>query len=128
MQIFVADGHGEDLSSLYEWLLGEDELRGLVRLGRRPIGETELGSAVDLITVALGAGGAGSVLSSALTTWLSARRTSAKVTVEVGDRSVTFEIDTVRDATALLEQVLRADRDDATGRHDAVGDNAGRNA
>lgn len=79
----------------------------------RPIGETELGSAGDLLVVALGAGGAGSVLSSALITWLKTRRTSAKITVEAAGRSVTLEIDTLRDATPLLEEVLRAGRDDA---------------
>ncbi|MFB8203130.1 effector-associated constant component EACC1 [Kitasatospora purpeofusca] len=108
-RIAIAGGDPEDLPSLYEWLVGEDELRGLVRISQRPIGQTELGSAVDLLTVALGAGGAGSVLSSALITWLRARRTSAKVTVEAEGRSVTLEIETLRDVSALLEQVLGTD-------------------
>ncbi|WP_405578389.1 hypothetical protein [Streptomyces sp. NBC_01092] len=114
MRIAVVGGDGEDLSSLYEWLTGEDELRGLVRVGRRPIGETELGSAVELLTVALGAGGAGSVLSASLITWLKTRRTSAKITVETADRSISLEIDTVSDAMPLLEQVLRAGDDNDT--------------
>ncbi|MFE3585796.1 effector-associated constant component EACC1 [Streptomyces vinaceus] len=109
VRIATAGGDPEDLASLYEWLVSEDELRGRVRVSRRPIGQTELGSAVDLLTVALGAGGAGSVLSSALITWLKARRTSAKITIEVEGRSVTLEIDTVRDVSVLLEQVLGTD-------------------
>ncbi|SEE28248.1 MULTISPECIES: effector-associated constant component EACC1 [Streptomyces] len=112
-RIAIVGGCDGDLPSLYQWLTGEDELRGHVRVARRPMRETDLGSAGDLLTVALSAGGAGSVLSSALITWLKTRRTSAKITVEAGNRSITLEIDTLRDATALLEQVLRADRDDA---------------
>ncbi|MFF3068802.1 hypothetical protein [Kitasatospora sp. NPDC057936] len=115
-RIAITGGDPEDLSSLYEWLVSEDELRGMVRVSRRPIGQTELGSAVDLLTVALGAGGAGSVLSSALVTWLKARRTSAKITVEAEGRSVTLEIDTLRDVSALLEQVLGADDRHGTDR------------
>ncbi|MCT7353867.1 hypothetical protein N4P33_17070 [Streptomyces sp. 15-116A] len=112
-RIAIAGGDDGDLPSLHQWLTGEDGLRGSVRVGMRPIGETELGSAGDLLVVALGAGGAGSVLSSALITWLKTRRTSAKITVEAAGRSVTLEIDTLRDATPLLEEVLRAGRDDA---------------
>ncbi|MFD8595210.1 hypothetical protein ACFV1L_09435 [Kitasatospora sp. NPDC059646] len=108
----VGDEDGDGLSSLHAWLVAQDGLRGRVRVERRPIGATELGAAVDLLSVALGAGGAGSVLGTALVTWLRSRRTSAKITVQVGDRSVTLEIDTLRDTTALLEQVLRQGLDD----------------
>ncbi|GAA1236526.1 hypothetical protein GCM10009665_28340 [Kitasatospora nipponensis] len=55
-RISVVDGSGEELSSLYAWLVDEDELRGRGRAVRRSIGENELGSAVDLLTVAVGAG------------------------------------------------------------------------
>jgi hypothetical protein len=78
---------------------------------QRPIGETELGSATDLLTVALEAGGAGSVLASTLVTWLRTRRTSARITVESAGRSVTLAIQTIADIAPLLEQVLRAGDD-----------------
>ncbi|KDN82164.1 effector-associated constant component EACC1 [Kitasatospora cheerisanensis] len=115
-RIGVVGGDGDELSSLYTWLVDEDGLRGRVRVERRPIGATELGAAVDLLSVALGAGGAGSVLGTALVTWLRSRRTSARITVEVGERSVTLEIDSLRDTRALLEQVLRQGLDEGDGR------------
>lgn len=110
-RIRITGGDGDDLAVLGEWLGGEDELRGRVRTIRRPIGETELGSATDLLTVALEAGGAGSVLASALVTWLRTRRTSARITVESAGRSVTLDIDTIADVAPLLEQVLQAGND-----------------
>jgi hypothetical protein len=110
--IRIAGADSEDLlTALSEWLNGDEELHGRVRTIRQPIGETELGSAIDLLAVALGAGGAGSVLASALVTWLRTRRTSAKITVESGGRSITLDIQTVGEVAPLLEQVLQADND-----------------
>lgn len=106
-RISIEPGDTDDLVALSEWLNGEEELRGRVRTVFGTIGETDLGSAVELLSVALGAGGAGSVLTSALVTWLKTRRTSAKITVEAEGRSVTLDIETVGDVAPLLEQVLR---------------------
>jgi hypothetical protein len=106
-RIRIEGGDGEDFAALGEWLSDEEELRGRVRTIRRPIGETELGSVTDLLTVALEAGGAGSVLASALITWLRTRRTSARITVECAGRSVTLDIHTIDDVAPLLERVLQ---------------------
>jgi hypothetical protein len=110
--ISIEAGDAEDLVALSEWLSGEDELRGRVRTVLGPIGETELGSVPDLVTVALSAGGAGSVLASALVTWLKTRRTSAKITVKAESRSVTLDIQTLSDVAPLLEQILRIGNED----------------
>ncbi|MBU3066405.1 hypothetical protein KO481_33400 [Nocardia sp. NEAU-G5] len=115
-RIEIDGGDGEDLAALNEWLSGEEDLRGRVRGIRHPIGETELGSAIDVLTVALGAGGAGSVLAASLITWLKTRRTSAKITVTCARRSVTLDIRTVEDVAPLLEQILRdEDREPGDG-------------
>lgn len=58
-QIRVVGGTPEELSELGSWLAGEKELRGQVRAVSSQISETELGAIPDLLTVALGAGGAG---------------------------------------------------------------------
>jgi hypothetical protein len=110
-QIRIAGGTGEDLSALAAWLTAEDGLRGRVRLVSSPISETELGSIPDLINVALGAGGAGTVLASSLITWLQSRRTTAKITVESAGRSISLDIKTVREVTPLLEQILHINDD-----------------
>jgi len=105
-QIRIADGRSDDLIALREWLSNEDELRGRVRVVDTPPGETELGALPELLTVALGAGGAGTVLASSIATWLRTRRTSAKVTIKSGDRSVTLEIETADDLVPLLREIL----------------------
>jgi hypothetical protein len=110
-QIWMTDGAGGELAALGEWLQGEDELRGRVRAVPRRIGETELGPVTELLTVALGAGGAGTVLASSLKTWLLTRRTTAKVTVEHGGRSVTLDVETVGEVGPLLEQILKIGHD-----------------
>ncbi len=110
-QIWITGGTGGDLAALGEWLRDENELRGRVRTVHGPVGETELGSVTELLTVALGAGGVGTVLASSLKTWLVTRRTTAKLIVESDGRSVTLDIQTVGEVTPLLEQILKAGDD-----------------
>lgn len=107
-QIRVTDASGDGLRELASWLSDDDDLRGRVKVVRGPIGETELGSLPELLTVALGAGGAGTALAAALRTWLLTRRTTARITVEAEGRSVSLDIQTVGDVTPLLEQILKA--------------------
>jgi hypothetical protein len=111
-QIRITGGTGEELAALGEWLGSEADLRGRVRTVHGPIGKTELGSITDLLTVALGTGGAGTVLASSLKTWLVTRRTTAKITVESAGRSVTLDIQTVGAMAPLLDQILKTDDDD----------------
>jgi Effector Associated Constant Component 1 len=112
VQIRSAGGSGEELTALGDWLASEDELRGRLQIAGNPVGDTELGSIPDLLTVALGTGGAGTVLASSLITWLQTRRTTAKITVESAGRSITLDIQTVGEVAPLLRQILRAGDDD----------------
>ncbi|WP_327640833.1 hypothetical protein OHB24_21295 [Kribbella sp. NBC_00482] len=109
--IRVAGGNDADLIALHDWLNTEDELRGRVGIAEGVIGESELGSLPELLTVAFSAGGAGTVLASSLITWLKTRQTTAKITVESDGRSVTFDITTAHDVRPLLEEVLRSSDD-----------------
>jgi hypothetical protein len=111
-RISLVGGTSEQLADLREWLNTEDLLRGRVRAVSRPIGATELGPVTDLLTVALGAGGAGTVLVSSLKTWLQTRRTTAKITVQSAQRSVTVDIQTVGAVTTMLEQILKAEHEE----------------
>lgn len=110
-QIRIVGGSGGELAALDEWLQDEEELRGRIRTVHGAIGETELGPVVELLTVALGTGGAGTVLASSLRTWLLTRRTTAKVVVESAGRSVTLEVQTADEVAPLLEQILKAGDD-----------------
>jgi hypothetical protein len=111
VQIRIIGGTSEDLTALGEWLKEENELRGAVRVAHGRIGDTQLGSVTEMLTVALGSGGAGAVLASSLKTWLATRRTAAKLTVESAGRRVTLDIETISEVVPLLEQILRANDD-----------------
>lgn len=111
VQIQIVGNVGGELAELGEWLQNEDELRGRIGAVHATIGDTELGSVVELLTVALGAGGAGTALAAALKTWLMTRRTTAKIIVKSAGRSVTLDIHNTNDIGPLLEQILKADGD-----------------
>jgi hypothetical protein len=110
--IRIADGTVGDLTALAEWLNDESELRGRCHIIRSSVLETELGSVPELLTVELGAGGAGTVLASSLVTWLQTRKTNVKIEVKADGREVVLDIETVRDVTPLLQQILRMNDDD----------------
>jgi len=79
--VSLVEGRPDDLYSLFDWLQRHDELRGRIRtLSRRP-GPHEMGGAGEILSVALGSGGAGAVLAGSLATWLQTRR--ARISVEL---------------------------------------------
>jgi Effector Associated Constant Component 1 len=112
VQIRVSGGDDiEEVSDLWEWLRGERELAGAVRAVRSVPGETELGGAFDMLTVAVGSGGAGTVVAKSLIAWLRTRHASVVVIVATETRTVTIkacdlDADTV---VPLLRQVLSDD-------------------
>src|SRR6185437_3986301 len=110
--IRVIGGDPDVAGSLAQWLASERELRGAVRPMASPIAETQLGAVIEIITVALGSGGAGSVLASSFITWLRTRPTHAKFLIESRGRSVELDIHTLEDVRPLLEQLLGAVADD----------------
>ncbi|MFE4552445.1 hypothetical protein [Streptomyces sp. NPDC056785] len=92
LQITMADDP-DALQSLYDWLRLEDELRGRLRLTSSSAGTGgEMGGLLDVITIAMGSGGAGAVLSGSLSTWLANRHSDVKLTVKgADDRTVEVE-------------------------------------
>ena len=106
-QIQILGGTDGDFVALGEWLQGEDELRGRIRAIYGAIGETELGPVVELMTVALGAGGAGTVLASSLKTWVLARQPRRSSLSRAVGRSLWISRRAGKVAP-LLEQILKA--------------------
>jgi Effector Associated Constant Component 1 len=106
------DADRDDLTSLLRWLNDEDSLRGTIELTPRHTPDGRLGVPVELLTVALGGGGAGSVLASSLKTWLQNHRTSVKLTVKAKGRTIVLELNNISKAETLLRAILR-DTDDA---------------
>lgn len=108
-RIQVIDGDAvAELASLWEWLRAEPDLRGHVRMVPALPGGEEMGAVVEVLTVALGYGGAGAVLATSLTTWLRQRRADVTITVSTPEgRTVQLEASRVADPLPLLREVLR---------------------
>lgn len=84
-EAFLVQIAPEYLRSLADWLNSEEVLRGRVHPVRRTPEPGELGAAVELLTVALGSGGAGAVLVRSISAWLSQRRSEVSVSLKDAD-------------------------------------------
>ena len=101
--ITVPDG---DVTALLSWLRGERALASRVSLIRTPPGDGELGGAVDMLTVALGSGGAAVALANSLTAWIKSRRRKVSLTIEGAGGRVTITSDGPADVMPLLREIL----------------------
>lgn len=107
LRITVADDPNA-LQSLTDWLRHEDELRGRMQLESSGSGTgEEMGGLIDVLTIAMGSGGAGAVLARALSTWLTQRNADVKVTVRGPDgRSVEVDARLHReDVPGLMREI-----------------------
>ena len=106
----VGGGRAVGIESLSDWLRGEPELAGRLRVAGPAPGEGELGALADVLVVAVGSGGTLSVLATSLKAWLAQPR-GQHVQIRVRrDGGETVEIDADRidaeQADALLRQAL----------------------
>ncbi|MPY62159.1 effector-associated constant component EACC1 [Streptomyces spongiae] len=107
-----------DTESLADWLRGEPQLAGRVRATGGEPRPGELGTVLDTLTVAIGAGGVGGLVTAlvpALRTWLAQPRRS-DVRLKIGrEGGSSVEIDAKRvktgDVEHLLRQALKLDQD-----------------
>ena len=104
----------DDNEALHDWLRSEPDLRPLVKSEKRPPSTGELGAA-DVLTIAVGSGGALTVLAGSLGAWL-ARKRDRSVRIELretknGDRTVVLDARNTKPAD--IEAMLRAMRDGA---------------
>ncbi|MEV6694962.1 hypothetical protein AB0M35_26145 [Micromonospora sp. NPDC051196] len=105
--------HESGVEPLYEdlcdWLVTEPDLRPLVSLHKRTPRQGELGGLVEALTIAVGSGGAITVLAGALGVWLSRARNRA-VRIEIrqqrgGGRTIVLDARNTR--TDAIERMLR---------------------
>jgi len=75
----------EELRSLFTWLCEEEEFRGRVRLVEVAPGPGTLGGWPEVVTVALGEGGAVTVLASAVMSWIRHRTSDLTCTLTRSD-------------------------------------------
>jgi hypothetical protein len=103
----VGGSPGADLESLDDWLQGEPELAGRVKLSAPVPREDELGALAEVLVAAVGSGGAMSVLAASLYAWLSQpHRSDVRIRVE-GDDGRIVEIDADRIGAQQAEDMLR---------------------
>jgi len=96
----------DQVGALFGWLAREDALRNGVRLRAEPPGPGTMGAVVDVLTVALGSGGAGVALVRSLCTWLTLRRVDVTITIETSDgRKVQVDVKRARDPDAVIREV-----------------------
>jgi Effector Associated Constant Component 1 len=116
IRISVADGDQADLESLDDWLRGEPELAGQVKAAGSPPTRGHLGALTEVLTVALGSGGAITVLAASLKGWLSLpRRSDVTVKIDRADgSSVTIAAKRVAAGQADIELIIRQALDSGT--------------
>lgn len=73
------------LRSLRDWLNNEDSLRGRVRAVHPAPEAGKMGATVELLSVALGSGGAGAVLVRSISAWLTQRQPEVSVSLKDAD-------------------------------------------
>jgi hypothetical protein len=107
LRLGIAGPDAEDaLRDLNGWLANEDDLRGRLELRRKPISPGQLGGVLDVLAVTLSSGGAGAVLATSLTTWLTQRRADVSVTVTgPDDRKVTVDVHRAADPAEIIREV-----------------------
>ncbi|MGW3964437.1 effector-associated constant component EACC1 [Amycolatopsis sp. NPDC005003] len=114
-RIRVTAGDSRDrLRPLLTWLRAENELRGRLELTGAAPAPDEMGAVADVLTVALGGGGAAAVLARSLSVWLRQQRSDTTIEITTdgdGARSVKVTAQRVEDAEAVIKSVLDAERE-----------------
>ena len=99
------------LESLFNWLAMEDELRGRVKADGST-DSSDLGTGIDLLAVAVGSGGAATILISAIGSWIQQPKKSDVIMKVTTSEGKSVEIDakrvTIEQAQELLRDVLEA--------------------
>ena len=98
----LVNGSPHQLTSLYSWLQRDDDLRGQVKSVAADSKPGDMGSVTELLTVALGSGGAVAALSSTLNAWVAARRSKILIEITNGDSTQRVEINSANADTAAL--------------------------
>lgn len=97
----------EDLYVLRNILAEDSELSGCVDVATRPAKPGEMGSIVDVLEVAVGSGGAVTVLLSSIATWLRGRGTDVTIRVSASD-GTTVEVAAQRVRTMTASELSTA--------------------
>ena len=111
MILISAPGGAADLDELAQWLEQYEGLAGRVSVAPAEPRPGRLGSGLDALAIAVGSGGALTVLARGLVAWASSYRSQRGSDVYVhasrpGGAELTVELRNVTDAESVLNQVL----------------------
>ena len=109
--IRLVNGTQNDLEDLSSWLSDEDELRGGVSPQAPAMGPNEMGGLADALVIAVGSGGALTVLARSLQTWFELHRSSIDLSISDSStgKHVQVNATNIRDAEILLTRLLDAE-------------------
>lgn len=108
LSVRLAEGaDSEDLYVLRNVLAGDPELAGCVNASSTPAKPGEMGAIADVLEVAVGSGGAVTVLLSSIATWLRNRGTDVTVRVSASD-GTTVEVAAQRVRTMTASEFSTA--------------------
>lgn len=95
-----------ELRALHDWLLQEPGLSNSKVSRPVPLpSRGEMGALSDVLIVALGAGGAGTVLADALSTWLRTRVTVFTLRIRTAEQEIEIESKTLEDIETLVKKI-----------------------
>lgn len=97
-----------DLVSLRNWLVQEDELRGRVEMDDPEVAPGQMGALPEVLAVAVGSGGALTVLAQQTRVWLQQRRSNVQVQIrdDESGKTVSVSADHLDDPAGLVRDVL----------------------
>jgi hypothetical protein len=107
VRISIAGGDHAALESLSDWFRQERELAGRVTFVAASPRDGELGALGDALVVAVGSGGAVSVLAASLRSWMSLpRRSGIRIKVQRSDGRL-VEIEADRGSAERIDDLIR---------------------
>lgn len=111
-QVYVLGGDAvTEYTMLGNWLGSERELAGRVKLVQRLPQEGEMGGVFEVLTVALGSGGAVVAMARSLVAWLQTRRSDIEITIASSEGAtvrLTVHRTKTEDLKSLVQEVRAA--------------------
>ena len=107
VSIALSNGSAAEVDDLESWLQAEQPLRGTLRRSADPASPDHMGALAEAIVVALGSGGAVSVLSASVPVWLRHQRSDLHVKITRGDRTISLDSTNLREADEIIREILR---------------------
>lgn len=101
-------GQAAHFESLWNWLRGDPELGGQVRVGRTRTADEAMGISVDMVMILSSSGSAAAIaFGRAIRTWLEQRRSDVSISITRADGScVTVSTRRVAEVEKILKEVL----------------------